>query len=100
MYSATAANPRRDPSAPPTTRTPNVWPVIGTGCTDDVDLGGQEDEQRAGHDERDVADARVDPLADADRDEEIGDREATFRGRRAVESRDGDGHRDSGARVT
>ena len=68
--------------------------------TDDVDLGGQEDEQRAGHHERDVADARVDALGDADGDQEIGDREATFRGRRAVEARDGDGHRDSGARVT
>ena len=54
------------------------------------DLRRQVDEQRAGDDEGDVADPCVEALADADGDQEIGDREPAFRGRRAVEAGDRD----------
>ena len=91
-------SPRRKPSAPPTSRTPNVWPVIGTGRAGhgDDDQRRQVDEQGPGDDEGGVADPGVNALADADGDEEVGDGEAALRGRGAVEPRDRERHLDSG----
>ena len=47
-----------------------------------------------------MAEPRIEPFADADGDQEIGEGEAPFRGGGAVEPRDGDRHLDSGSRVT
>ena len=60
----------------------------------------QKDEQGAGDNQGDVPDSGVQALADADRDEKIGDREPVVLGRRAVEPGDGERHLDSGSGVT
>ena len=89
----TDAAPRRKPSAPPATRTPNVWPVSGTGGVAMYDLRREPDEQGARGDEDDVPHAGVHPLGQIDRNEEIGEGDAPIRGSAAVDPRDNDRHR-------
>src|SRR6478736_4302992 len=71
MYSPTDETPRRSPSAPPTSSTPNVWPVIGTG---------------------DVARPGTDALAEADWQEEIGEGDPPLVQRQPVDPRYDDRH--------
>ena len=66
----------------------------GTGLPGigDRDAGGEEDQDGAGDNQHHVAQPRGDALADADRHQEVGDRDALLRGRNAGERRDRVGH--------
>ena len=80
------------PSAPPTSSTEKVWPVSGTGLpgTGTAKLAVRAMNRAPATIKGDVADSRTDPLADLDRYEEIGDRDAALAGGRPIESGQGD----------
>ena len=63
-------------------RTPNVCPVMGTGVKGrGCDLCAERDQDDARRDHQQVPLACGDSLAEADRDEEIAERQATLEGR-------------------
>ena len=68
----------------------------GIAGDEDVDAGGQRDERGADEDQGQVPGPRVQALGDADRDQEVADRQAALLGGQAIEARHADRHTASG----